>query len=147
MPHTYARNHLHVIFSTKNREKTIPKNLQPELWAYMAGICRRNGMNAIAIGGTDDHLHALFHLPPTMAPSKAVQMLKANASRWMNMKKKGFAWQEGSGIFRVSMSHTATVARYIRNQEAHHRKISYEDEYVRFLKKHGIDFDPRYVFG
>ena len=147
MSHTYAKNHLHVIFSTKQREKLIPKNLQPELWSYMADIFHNRGITPIAINGTDDHAHALFHLPPSIALAKAMLLLKANSSRWMSEHGKKFAWQDGYGAFSVSVSNTATVANYIRNQEEHHHKMSFEEEFVALLKKHGVEYDPRYVLG
>ena len=147
MSHTYAKNHLHVIFSTKQREKLIPKNLQPKLWSYMAGIFHNRGITPIAINGTDDHAHALFHLPPSIALAKAMLLLKANSSRWMSEHGKKFAWQDGYGAFSVSVSNTATVANYIRNQEEHHRKMSFEEEFLALLKKHGVEYDPRYVLG
>jgi REP element-mobilizing transposase RayT len=113
----------------------------------MAGICKHQQMAAIAIGGTDDHSHVLFHLPKTLALSKAVQTLKVNSSRWMSEHGMRFAWQEGYGAFSVSVSNTPAVANYIRNQEDHHRKITFEEEYLTLLKKHEIPFDPKYVFG
>jgi len=124
----------------------IPKNIQPELWSYMAGICKNKKMTAIAVGGMDDHSHVLFHLPQTLTLSKAVQLLKANSSKWMNERGIKFAWQEGYAGFSVSVSNTPTVANYIRNQEAHHRKISFTHEYLGLLKKHGVEFDPDHVF-
>jgi putative transposase len=147
MSHTFAKNHLHVVFSTRERRKTIAKELQPELWKYMTGTCRHHNITVMAVGGVEDHAHILFHLPATVALSKAVQVLKGNTSRWMNTQIKDFAWQEGFGAFSVSISNTAAVARYIRNQEAHHRKMTFEEEYVGFLKRHDIEYDPKYVFG
>lgn len=141
MAHTFVKNHIHLAFSTKDRQPSIAKNVQPELWSYMAGICRNQGMAPIAINGMDDHAHVLFHLPPTIALSKAVQLLKTNSSKWMNDHGRRFAWQDGYGGFSVSVSNTATVARYIRNQEQHHRKMTFEQEYRALLKKHGIDPD------
>ena len=147
MAHTFVRNHLHVVFSTKDRLKVIPKETQPELWSYMAGICRNHDIASIAIGGSDDHAHALIHLPARIALSKVVLLLKANSSRWMREHGRKFAWQEGYGAFSVSESNTANVVKYIQNQEAHHRKMSFEDEYRTLLKKHGIAYDPNYIFG
>lgn len=147
MSHTYARIHVHLIFSTKERKKLIPREVQPELWSYMAGICRNQGITTIAIGGTDNHVHALFHLPATMALAKAVNLLKTNSSRWMNEHRRRFAWQDGYGAFSVSQSNTEVVIRYIRDQERHHRKRSFEEEMMEFLKKHRIQFDAKYVFG
>jgi putative transposase len=147
MSHAFARIHIHLIFSTKERRKIIADDIQPELWSYMAGICRNQGMTAIAINGTDDHAHALFHLPPSMALARAVNLLKANSSKWMNERGKRFAWQEGYGAFSVSESNTVAVAEYVRNQKLHHQKMTFEEEYLALLKKHGVEFDPKRVFG
>lgn len=141
MSHAFVKNHIHLVFSTKDRKPSIAKEFQPELWSYLAGICRNHRMAAIAINGMADHAHILFHLPPTIALAKAVQLLKTNSSKWMNEHGRNFAWQEGYGGFSVSISNTATVAKYIRDQEKHHRKMTFEQEYRALLKKHGIDPD------
>ena len=146
MSHTFARIHIHLIFSTKERQKLIPPEMQSDLWSYMGGICHNKGIEPIAINGTDNHAHVLFHLPPTMALAKAVNLIKANSSRWMGEHTKRFAWQDGYGAFSVSESNTQAVINYIRDQEKHHRKQTYEREFVAFLKRHRIKFDPRYVF-
>jgi len=145
--HTLARIHIHVIFSTKERQRFIPKKMQSSLWAYMASICHNKGIEPIAINGADNHVHVLFHLPPAMALAKAVNVVKANSSRWMSEHKRGFAWQDGYGAFSVSESNTDAVIRYIRDQEKHHRRRTYEQEYIAFLKKHRVKYDLRYVFG
>jgi len=147
LSHTFDRIHIHLIFSTKGRQKLIPQEVQPKLWSYMAGICHNKGIEPIAINGTDNHAHVLFHLPPTIGLAKAVNLIKANSSRWMNEHKGKFAWQDGYGAFSVSESNTQAVINYIRDQEKHHRKRSYEQEYIGFLKKHGFKFAPKYVFG
>ena len=145
--HTFARIHIHLIFSTKERQKLIPKEMQSDLWSYMGGICHNKGIEPIAINGTDNHAHLLFHLPPAIALAKAVNLIKTNSSGWMSEHMKRFAWQDGYGAFSVSESNTQSVINYIRDQEKHHRKITYEQEYLTFLKKHRIKFDPRYIFG
>ena|SRR5229473_4037675 len=147
MSHAFSKNHLHVIFSTRERRKIIPKEVQPQLWSYMTGICRNQKMVPVAVGGIEDHAHLLFHLPPTLTLSKAIGLIKANSSKWMNEHGRGFAWQEGYGAFAVSASKLDAVAKYIRNQEKHHQKISFEDEFLALLKKHGVAFDLKYVFG
>jgi REP element-mobilizing transposase RayT len=98
-------------------------------------------MAPIAINGMSDHAHVLFHLPPTVALAKAVQLIKTNSSKWMNEHGRRFAWQDGYAAFSVSVSNTATVAKYIRNQEQHHHKMTFEQEYRALLKKHGIEPD------
>ncbi len=147
MSHTFTQNHQHVVFSTKERRKTISPDVQPELWSYLTGICRNQKMVPVAVGGIDDHVHLLFHLPPTMALSKALSLLKANSSKWMNEHGRNFAWQEGFSAFAVSASNLQVVANYIRNQPLHHKKMSFEDELLALLRKHKIDFDPKCVFG
>jgi putative transposase len=147
MAHSFSRNHLHVIFSTRERRKTIPRECQPRLWAYLAGICKNHGMIALAVGGTQDHVHLLFHLPPSLALAKAVLLLKSNSSKWMGELGREFSWQEGYGAFSVSSSNLNAVMRYIQNQEAHHRKISFEEEFRAILKRHGVEYEPKYMFG
>ncbi len=144
MSHAFVKNHIHLIFGAKDRRQAIAKDVQPELWSYLAGICRNHGIASIAISGMEDHAHFLFHLPPIISLAKAVQLLKANSSKWMNDHGRRFAWQEGYGAFSVSISNTAAVAKYIRNQEQHHRKMTFEQEYQALLHKHGIALDtPR----
>ena len=146
MSHTFTKNHQHIIFSTAERRKLIEKEFQPKLWAYMAGICRNHEMFVRTIGGVEDHVHILLELPPTLAVAKAVLTIKSNSSKWVNELGRKFAWQKGYAAFSVSASNIAVVERYIRNQERHHRKMTFEDEFIGFLRKHGIAFDPKYVF-
>ena len=147
MPHTISKNYVHVIFSTKDRRKTITKELQPRLWAYLSGIAKNHDMTIVALGGTEDHLHILFHLPPKLALAKAVLLLKSNSSKWMNEAGTDFAWQEGYGAFSVSTSNLDSVVRYIRNQEKHHRKLTFEEEFRAILQRHGMEYDPRDLLG
>ncbi len=146
MSHTYTKCHFHIVFSTKGRRKLISKETQPELWAYMAGICKNVGIWVHAIGGIEDHIHALVELPVAVPLSKAVNLLKSNSSGFMN-RRGSFSWQEGYAAFTVSASNISAVKRYVLNQEAHHRKMTFEQEFVALLKKHGVQFDPKYVFG
>jgi putative transposase len=145
--HSFSKNHVHLVFSTKNRVRTISEDMQPEMWSYLAGICRNQNMVSVAIGGIADHVHLLFHLPPTVSLAKSISVLKANSSLWMNERGIKFAWQEGYGAFSVSASNLATVSRYIRNQKIHHAKFTFEDEFLTLLRKHKVDFDPESVFG
>ena len=144
MAHTYASNFIHCIFSTKDRRALIPADRRPELYAYLGGIARGEGFSLIAAGGTDNHVHLLFLLPVTYSLANAVQKLKGSSSRWMG---KGFSWQEGYGAFSVSPSQVEVVKEYIRGQERHHRKRSFEQEFVALLRNCGIEYDERYVFG
>jgi REP element-mobilizing transposase RayT len=104
-------------------------------------------MIALSVGGTENHVHILFHVPPILALAKAVALLKANSSKWMGEHGIKFSWQEGYGAFSVSSSNLDQVTRYIQNQEAHHRKTSFEDEFRALLQKHGVEYDSKYVFG
>lgn len=146
MSNTYTKCHIHVVFSTKHREKLIPQEIQPRVWAYIAGICQNHEIIPFQIGGMADHVHLLFHLPPRIALAKAVLLIKSNSSKWMNENGTAFSWQEGYGAFNVSASNVESVRKYILRQKEHHRKMSFKEEFIALLKKHGVDFDPRYVF-
>jgi REP element-mobilizing transposase RayT len=148
MAHTYVSGLVHYVFSTKDRRKCIGEEMRSKLWAYLGGIARQNGMKALAVGGTEDHVHVLLTLPGTMAIAKAVQLLKGGSSKWMNEHPgPEFHWQEGYGAFTLSVSHVDATVEYIQTQAEHHKKRSFEEEFVAFLKKHKIDYDPQYVWG
>ena len=145
MSHTFSKNYVHLIFSTKDRRKIITKELQPRLWAYLKGIGKNHEMIVLAVRGTEDHVHILFHLPPKLALAKAVLLLKANSSKWMTEAGNEFSWQEGYGAFSVSSSNTDSVIQYIKNQEKHHRKFSFEEEFRAILQRHGLEQDVRHL--
>jgi len=147
LSHSFAANRLHAVFSTKERRDLIAKEIQPKLWAYIAGIGRNHAMVVRAVGGAANHAHALFRLPADLALAKAIYLLKSNSSRWMSEQGSRFAWPDGYGAFSVSASNLDAVIRYIQNQEAHHRKVSFEQEFLSLLKKHGVKFDPKYALG
>jgi putative transposase len=147
MSHTYAQNVIHVVFSTKDRRKAIPQPLQPRMWAYIAGTCQKLGILVYAVGGMDDHIHFLIRVPPSLAVAKAILVVKSNSSKWANEEGCKFAWQQGYGAFSVSSSNVPAVVRYIQNQPAHHKKMSFDVEFLTLLKKHGMEFDPKFVFG
>jgi len=140
MPNSWVSHHMHIVFSTKERARAISEDLQPKLWAYIAGIAKNHGMHAVAIGGIEDHIHALIDLGPILGVSKAVQVLKANSSRWMNEHlRTRLEWQEGYFACSVSRSHVSRVIRYIANQKEHHRKMDSATEFALLLKKHGFE--------
>jgi putative transposase len=137
-----------VIFCTKGRQKLIPENSQPRLWAFIGGIARTNGFTAVAVGGTHDHAHALLAIPARMLLAKCVQLIKGGSSKWCNQNlSRRFAWQEGYAALSVSASQKDAVVRYIHSQKEHHANRTFEDELLQLLEKAGIDFDPNDVFG
>jgi putative transposase len=117
------------------------------LWQYIGGVARQKEILLLAAGGTANHLHLLISLPPTITLAKAVQELKGNTSRRMNEVSPPFAWQQGYGAFSVSQSQRNAVADYIACQTEHHAKWSFEQEFLTLLKKSGVPYDPRFVFG
>lgn len=137
-----------MVFSTKQRRSSIPAEMQDRLWAFLGGIARRNGFKAIAVGGTDNHVHMLLSLPATMPLATAMQLLKGGSSKWLNETiEPHFEWQQGYGAFSVSVSHQRQTIFYINSQAEHHRTRNFEEEFISFLKKHDIDYDPKYVLG
>ena len=149
MPHALVNNRVHVIFSTKDRQPLIAPDLKPGLLAYMGGIIRELQGKSIASNSMPDHVHILLWLPPSVAAAEALRIVKTNSSRWARQKTgqhRGFAWQTGYGAFSVSQSNAASVLKYIREQEKHHRSISFQEEFIGFLKKNGIRYDERYIW-
>lgn len=145
MAHTYTCNLVHCVFSTKDRANLIPN--RERLWQYVGGIARQKNIPLLAAGGTTNHLHLLFSLPPTLPLAKVIQEIKGNTSRWLNELGTRFAWQEGYSAFSVSQSQRKTVIDYIDGQVEHHKKWSFEQEFLTLLKKSGIPYDARFVFG
>jgi len=146
--HSFVANAVHVVFSTKKRLNIIPAHRQKKLWGYMASIARHRTIDVFTVGGTENHVHLLLAVPASMALAKAVQSVKAISSKWMRETgQSGFGWQEGYGAFSVSRSQLGAVVEYINNQQEHHRKHTFEAEFLSLLKKHGIAYDLKYVFG
>lgn len=149
MSHAYVSNLMHCTFSTKGRQPLIDSDLESRLWPYVGGIAKQNKMKALAVGGTMDHVHALLSLPGMMSFAKAVQLIKGGSSKWVNdilPRQRKFQWQEGYGAFSVSVSQVEKTIAYINNQKAHHRKKTFQEEFLELLKKHRIEYDARYVF-
>jgi putative transposase len=138
---------IHLVFSTKERRDIIPVELHARLWKYLAGIGRNHKIPVLAAGGTANHAHLLIALPTDVTVARAVQVLKANSSRWIGEHGIAFAWQEGYGAFSVSASHLQVVRNYIDHQAQHHAKRTYEDEFLTLLKKTGVAFERDQVFG
>jgi REP element-mobilizing transposase RayT len=149
MSHAYSRLHYHLVFSTKERKRQIVPEIKDRLYAYMNGIIRNLDGVVEEIGGVEDHVHIRFFSPPKHSLSDVIRDLKANSSGWVHETwpaRAAFAWQRGYGIFSVSESNVEAVREYIRNQEEHHRQMTFEDEYLALLRKHHVEYDLRYVF-
>ena len=127
----------------------ITPDLQARLWPFLGGIARQNKMKAIEIGGVEDHVHMLVSLPATMAIAKAAQLIKGGSSKWVHEtfpEHQSFGWQEKYGSFSVSASRLDEIECYIRNQPEHHRKMTFQEEFLTLLKKHDIEYDERYLW-
>jgi REP element-mobilizing transposase RayT len=150
MANTFSALFYHIIFSTKNREPWISREIEERIWKYIGGIARNHQMSALQIGGIDDHVHALINARPTFAPCEIAQLLKGESSKWIHNefpKLRLFSWQDGYGAFTVSKSGVDNVIEYIRNQRVHHQRKTFQEEYLEFLKVYGVEYDPRYVWG
>jgi putative transposase len=134
------------VFSTKERRRLIAADLQPRLWSFIGGIARKNGFKALIVGGTEDHVHVLLSLPATLALAKAVQLLKGASSHWMNHTGRArFAWQEGYGAFTIGVSQKLSTIAYIQSQLEHHRRRDFREEFLAFLRKHAVEYDPKHI--
>jgi REP element-mobilizing transposase RayT len=150
MAQSLARNLIHLIFSTKNRAPLLQAAIRPELNGYVAGIFTNWDSPAIIIGSVADHVHALFGLSKNHVLVKVIEEVKRGSSKWIKTKGKEFphfALQNGYGAFSVSSSMANSVSRYIANQEEHHRQVVFQDEFRKFCRRHGVDFDERFVWG
>jgi REP element-mobilizing transposase RayT len=144
-----VKNLIHLVFSTKHRQTVLIDDICPDLYAYLGGICRDLDSHALCVGGVADHVHILFQLAKTLPLSKAVEEIKTGSSKWLKTKGQMFAdfhWQNGYGAFSVSPSNEPAVMRYIERQEEHHRQRSFQDELRELLRRHGVEFDERYVW-
>jgi REP-associated tyrosine transposase len=146
---SYVSSYFHCVFSTKERQRLITPVLRERLWPFLGGIARQNKMKAVEIGGVEDHVHLLLSLPATLAISKALQLLKGGSSKWVHEnfpEHRLFAWQEKYGAFSVSVSQLDNIIQYIRSQEEHHRKLTFQEEFLVLLKKHRIAYDEKYLW-
>ncbi len=138
-----------MVFSTKYRKPHIDDSFREDLYGYIGGIIRGEKGSLLEIGGIADHVHILAGFSPTMSVSEMLKRIKGNSSKWINDEKKTrsrFQWQAGYGAFTVSQSQLSVVGQYIQRQVDHHKMLSFKDEFLSMLKRHKIDFDPRYVF-
>jgi len=149
MANTYTQIHIQTVFSVQNRECIILKSWKDELYKYIAGIVQNNNHKLLAINGIPDHVHLLFGLRPTQSLSDLMQDIKGSSSKWINEKRfvRGkFSWQEGYGAFSYSKAELTKVLNYIDNQQTHHKKKTFTEEYLEMLKEFEIEYDERYVF-
>ncbi len=149
MANTYTQITIHIVFAVKRRENIIRKEYRDELYKYITGIVDNKNSKLLAINGVSDHVHILIGLDPSTALSDLVRDIKNNSSKFINenrwMKEK-FQWQAGYGGFSYARSQRATVIAYIENQEKHHKKEPFRDEYLKILQKFDIEYDEQYVF-
>jgi len=149
MANTYTQIHIQAVFSVQNRDCIIKQSWKNELYQYITGIIQNYGHKVLAINGMPDHIHVFFGMRPTQSLSDLIQDVKGDSSKWINQKKfirSHFSWQEGFGGFSYSKSHVDSVIDYIKNQEIHHHKKSFIEEYLEFLEKFEVPYDERYIF-
>ena len=149
MPQSLSSILIHLIFSTKNREPSLSPEIDAELYPYIASIFKAMKSPALIIDGASDHLHTLFSLSRVVTIADLVEEVKTESSKWIKTKGqefRNFHWQNGYGAFSISQSQVSTVKRYIRRQKEHHRRVTFQDEYRRFLAAYEVEYDERYVW-
>jgi len=150
MSHSFVSQYIHCVFSTKNREPWIMPNIRENLYQFMGGIANKNNIKLIAVGGIENHVHILLSFSSDISLSKAVQLIKGGSSYWIHKtfpNMSYFSWQDGYGAFSVGISQINKTKEYIANQEDHHRTQSFQEEFIQFLKKHGIQYNENNVWG
>ncbi|MDO4859246.1 MAG: IS200/IS605 family transposase [Thermoguttaceae bacterium] len=151
MPNSYSQVFVHLVFAVKYRQRLLHKKRE-DLYRYITGVIQspKNRHKLYAIGGTADHIHILLSMHPTQSIADLVKDIKVSSSIWLNQQNLfigHFSWQDGYGAFSLGMSQLVAVTQYILNQEEHHKRITFREEYIAFLKKYDIPYDERYVFG
>ncbi len=149
MSQSYVSSYYHCVFSTKERRPFISPKLQTRLFPYLGGIAREHKMKLLTVGGMPDHVHLLLSLPKTIAISKALQLIKGGSSKWIHdifPEHLDFSWQKGFGAFSIGINDIERTKNYIGNQAEHHKKRNFEQEFLIFLDRNGIEYDERYVF-
>jgi len=149
MPQSLSKLHIHLIFGTKLREPLLLRPLRERVHAYLATVLNNLDSPAQKIGGTSDHVHILFRMSKNDALAQVVETVKTSSSKWVKTQSpalRGFHWQSGYGGFSVSPSDVEAVVEYIDCQEEHHRVVSFQEEYRKFLQTYGVEYDERYVW-
>jgi putative transposase len=148
LSHTSGNILLHLIFGTRRQLPLIKPDFRADLFAYLGGIIREIRGTALIINGASDHVHLLVRIRPAQSAAEIARLVKANSSKWVREKwSSDFAWQTGYGVFSVSESNVAAVTKYIATQEEHHKKHSFQEEFLAFLKKNHVEYDERYIWG
>jgi REP element-mobilizing transposase RayT len=145
---TYTQIHIHTVFAVQNRDRLIDENWRERLYDYIVAIIQNRQHKVLAIGGTNDHVHILFGFRPTQSLSSLMQEVKRDSSKWINQNRLAvgrFVWQEGYGAFSHSKSQINAVAKYIKNQNKYHEKLSSMDELKEILENLEIDYDIKYI--
>ena len=148
MAQSLAKNYIHIVFSTKNRENTMRKEDLAEIFSYIAGIIKNCECCSISVGGTTNHIHILCTLNKNLALSKLIAIIKANSSKWLHQKDsyyRAFSWQNGYGAFSVSQSQIEKTREYINKQEEHHKKTTAREELIQLLSAYNVEYDERYI--
>ena len=149
MANNYYQVTLHIVFAVRNREALIEDTFRENLHAYITGIIKNHDQKLLTINSMHDHIHLLIGLAPSMRLSDLVREIKSASSKYINennLSRKKFYWQNGYGVFSYSMSHRKNVIRYIENQREHHRKMTFQKEYIKFLESFKIEYDRKYLF-
>ncbi len=149
MAGTYSQIYIQVVFAVKGRENLIGQPWKDELYKYISGIIKGKNQKSIIVNGMPDHIHAFIGLRPSMSVSDLVRDIKNNSTNFINEKKlvrKKFSWQDGYGVFSYSHSQIDSVYNYILNQEKHHRKKTFREEYIDFLNKFAVEYNEKYLF-
>lgn len=146
---TYTQILYQLVFSTKNRERTLGKVNREKLYRYIGGILKNQKCHLYRIGGIEDHIHIITHIHPTIAPAHLIKDIKISATQFIK-KEKLFShftgWQDGYGAFRYHIEAKNDLIKYVKNQEEHHKKETFKEEYIRLLNENGIEFDEKYLF-
>ena len=149
MANTYTQINIHAVFAVKGKENILNREIRKRIFEYISGIIKGKGLFPLAVNGFTDHIHVFFELKPDVSISKILQIIKSNSSKWINenhLIPGKFEWQNGYGAFSYSRSQRDTVIKYIMDQENHHKKKSFKDEYLDLLKKYEVEFDEKYLF-
>jgi REP element-mobilizing transposase RayT len=146
---SYVSAYFHCVFGTKDRRPLLSPEIRDRLWPYLGGVANENKIQPLQIGGVADHVHMLISLPPTMPIAKAMQLIKGGSSMWLHETfpdVRLLGWQDKYAAFSVSVSQIEAIIKYIQGQEKHHRKVSFETEFIALLRKHGVRYEERFLW-